>query len=104
MPTYRSQFAGIAHYVASGLQTWRAEAFENTITYDEFESYLVVHLEEMIRKQLKLTLFKSASSGAKQQLAFAEIKLMVLRTDNRGWWIAKKLGAIKEARRQQQEE
>jgi len=102
MPTYKSEYAGIANYVVSGLRTWRVEAFENTITYDEFESYLAVHLGEMIRKQLKPLLRNCKTFRSKQH--YAEIKLMVLKTNNRGWWIAKKLGAIKEARRQQQEE
>ena len=104
MPTYKSQMENAANIMSWKLQTWRTEAFENTITFSEFESYFVAHLDTMILKSLQAAVGKSTSSGATQQHCVAKYKTVVLATDHLLWWRLQKLGAIKEARRQQQEE
>ena len=85
------------------LQMWRTEAFEHTLTFSDFESYLVANLDEMIRGTLRWKVEKR-KGVARQELFLDRMKVSVMTEDNRGWWLNHKVAAITEARRQQEEQ
>ena len=91
------------HY-KQALQAWRMEAFENTVTYSNFESYLIVHLDKMINSFFKSKLGNHHHSVSRQEQAILELKAFTLALDHRCWWFNQKLRAIKEARRLQEEQ
>ena len=86
---------------AEYLLMWRREAFEHTLTFRDFESYLVANLDKMIRRTRVLELVQDV---ARQESVVNKSKLVVMTEDNRRWWINQKVAAITEARRQQEEE
>ena len=87
------------------LQSWRMEAFENTLTYSDFESYLIVRLDEMTSSFLKFRLGNHNHSASRHERAISELKATALALgDHRCWWRIQKLRAIKEARRLQEEQ
>ena len=84
------------------LQMWRREAFEHTLTFRDFESYLVANLDEMIRRT-RLPVIVQDRSVARRDRVFNKAKLCVMIEDHRSWWINQKVATISEARRQQEQ-
>ena len=105
MPTNckREQKQKINDLYPLALQAWRMEAFENTVTYSNFESYLIVHLDEMVSLFLKFSLGKYRHSTNSHERAVSEVKANTLALGHRCWWCKQKLRAINEARRLQEE-
>ena len=105
MPTYNrsQQKQSVDNLYTKALQAWRMEAFENTFTYSDYESYLIVHLDERIRSFLKFSLGKHNHSANRHERAVSEVKANTLALGHRCWWCKQKLRAINEARRLQEE-
>jgi hypothetical protein len=92
------------HFLNPALQAWRVEAFENTLTYSDFETYLIVHLDEMISSFLRFKIGKSKGCVGSRERHCAEYKALILSLDHRRWWRKQKLRAIEEALFQQEEQ
>ena len=104
MPPYnKSQQQALDNLYRPALHAWMVEAFENTLTYSDYESYLIVHLDERIRSFLKFSLGKMGRSASRHEQVVSELKADALCLDHRCWWCNKKLRAINEARRLQEE-
>ena len=86
-----------------GSEMWRREAFEHTLTFRDFESYLVANSDEMIRGTRQWAVAQR-KGVARQELFLDRMKVRVMTEDNRGWWLNQKVAAITEARRQQEEQ
>ena len=104
MPPYnKSQLKALDNLYRPALHAWMVEAFENTLTYSDYENYLIVHLDERIRSFLKFSLGKHHHSANRHERAVSEVKANTLALGHRCWWCKQKLRAINEARRLQEE-
>ena len=65
------------------LQMWRREAFEHTLTFRDFESYLVANLDKMICRT-RLFVLVQDKGVARQERVINKAKLVVMTEDHRG--------------------
>ena len=104
MPTNSDKQQAVDDFIIPAQHAWRMEAFENTFTYSDYESYLIVHLDEWICSFLTFKLGNITKGSSRRVRIVSELKTIALAFDHQRWWHNQKLRAIKEARRLQEEQ